>query len=250
MFTKYRKCYKISNNYEKDKFNFFRFVLKVLVLTLGGKMKKVILFVGIFLMSFLGYSENFKGTDKEFMEIFNPNFDTFTKKDGSVYTGKIEVTRSATGKPWFAMDVKDGKKNGKVIFYFKDGQKKSESNYERGRIIGKYVFYDGTGKVLYETVLNNGTGTTKDYTEDGKLTLTIEYVNGVKEGKVTTYDLNGTVKEVTYYFDGREDVPPVATVTPVKETESKKQVLLIIKTKMIDINKELYEEYYNLFTIK
>ena len=81
-------------------------------------MKKVILFLGIFFMSFLGYSENFKGTDKEFMEIFNPNFDTFTKKDGSVYTGKIEVIRSATGKPWFVMDIKDGKKNGKVVFYF------------------------------------------------------------------------------------------------------------------------------------
>ena len=65
-------------------------------------MKKVILFLGIFFMSFLGYSENFKGTDKEFMEIFNPNFDTFTKKDGSVYTGKIEVTDNSYSIHHFA----------------------------------------------------------------------------------------------------------------------------------------------------
>ena len=214
-------------------------------------MKKVILFAGIFLMSFLGYSENFKGTDKEFMEIFNPNFDTFTKKDGSVYSGTIEVTRSATGKPWFAMNVKDGKKNGKVIFYFQDGKVKSESNYDRGRITGKYVFYDGKGKVLYETTLKDGTGVTKDYTEDGKLTLTIEYVNGVKEGKVTTYNLDGTVKEVTYYSDGREDVAPdaapVSAPVAVKTSTEKKAVLLEIKTKMINIEKELYADYYNLF---
>jgi antitoxin component YwqK of YwqJK toxin-antitoxin module len=210
-------------------------------------MKKVILFVGIFLMSFIGYSENFKGTDKEFMEMFNPNFDTFTKRDGSIYTGRIEVTRSATGKQWFVMDVKDGKKNGKVVFYFKDGKKKSESNYDRGRITGKYVFYDGNGKVLYETNLKNGTGMTKDYTEDGKLALTIEYVNGVKEGKVTTYNTDGTVKEVAYYFDGREEAAPAANPVAVKTKDEKKAVLLEIKTKMIDINKELHAEYYNLF---
>ena len=28
-------------------------------------MKKVMLFIGIFFMSLIGYSENFKGTDKE-----------------------------------------------------------------------------------------------------------------------------------------------------------------------------------------
>ena len=216
-------------------------------------MKKVILLIGIFCMGFLGYSENFKGTDKEFMEIFNPNFDTFTKKDGSVYTGKIEVTRSATGKPWFVMDVKDGKKNGKVVFYFQDGKIKSESNYDRGRITGKYVFYDGNGKPLYQTTLTNGTGVTKDYTEDGKLILTIDYVNGVKEGKVTTYNLDGTVKEVTYYSDGREDVAPdsapaAASVTAVKTNAEKKLILLEIKTKMLNIEKELYADYYNLFT--
>ena len=215
-------------------------------------MKKVILFLGIFFMSFLGYSENFKGTDKEFMEIFNPNFDTFTKKDGSVYTGKIEVTRSATGKPWFVMDIKDGKKNGKVVFYFQDGKMKSESNYDRGRITGKYVFYDGKGKVLYETTLKNGTGQTKDYTEDGKLTLVIDYVNGVKEGKVITYNLDGTVKGVTYYSDGREDVAPdaapVSAPVTVKANTEKKAVLLEIKAKMINIEKELYADYYNLFT--
>ena len=215
-------------------------------------MKKVMLFIGIFFMSLVGYSENFKGTDKEFMEIFNPNFDTFTKKDGSVYTGKIEVTRSATGKPWFIMDIKDGKKNGKVIFYFQDGKIKSESNYDRGRITGKYVFYDGKGKALYETTLVNGTGVTKDYTEDGKLTLTIEYVNGVKEGNVTTYNPNGTIKEVTYYSDGREDVAPgtapLSVPAIVKTSEEKKAVILEIKAKMINIEKELYADYYNLFT--
>ncbi|MDR2879328.1 MAG: hypothetical protein LBV03_05390 [Fusobacteriales bacterium] len=215
-------------------------------------MKKVMLFFGMFFMGFLGYSENFKGTDKEFMEIFNPNFDTFTKKDGSVYTGKIEVIRSTTGKPWFVMDIKDGKKNGKAVFYFQNGKMKSESNYDRGRITGKYVFYDEKGKVLYATTLKNGTGQTKDYTEDGKLTLIIEYVNGVKDGKVTMYNLDGTVKSVTYYSDGREDVAPdtapVSVQVAVKANTEKKAVLLEIKAKMINIEKELYADYYNLFT--
>ena len=114
-------------------------------------MKKVMLFIGIFFMSLVGYSENFKGTDKEFMEIFNPNFDTFTKKDGSVYTGKIEVTRSATGKPWFIMDIKDGKKNGKVIFYFQDGKIKSESNYDRGG-----NFFEGKRNIWVKTWIHSG----------------------------------------------------------------------------------------------
>ena len=150
------------------------------------------------------------------------------------------------------MDIKDGKKNGKVIFYFQDGKIKSESNYDRGRITGKYVFYDGKGKALYETTLVNGTGVTKDYTEDGKLTLTIEYVNGVKEGNVTTYNPNGTIKEVTYYSDGREDVAPgtapLSVPAIVKTSEEKKAVILEIKAKMINIEKELYADYYNLFT--
>ena len=186
------------------------------------------------------------------MFFFSLNEKTGTKEDGRGYTGKIEVTRSATGKPWFVMDIKDGKKNGKVVFYFQDGKIKSESNYDRGRITGKYVFYDGKGKVLYETTLKDGTGQTKDYTEDGKLTLIIEYVNGVKEGKVTTYNLDGTVKSVTYYSDGREDVAPdavpVSVPVTVKTNTDKTAVLLEIKAKMINIEKELYADYYNLFT--
>lgn len=167
-------------------------------------MRRAVLTICLMFIGVLGYSENFKGTDKEFFERFNPNFDTVTRIDGSIFTGKIEVIRSSTKLPWFKMDIKDGKKHGKAIFYFKDGKIKSETNYDKGRITGKYVFYDRNGKVMYETVLKNGSGLTKDYTEEGILTLEIEYLNGVKHGKMTTYNLDGTVKDIVNYIDGRE----------------------------------------------
>lgn len=178
-------------------------------------MKRVILTVCLIFIGVLGYAENFKGTDKEFFEKFNPNFDTFTRIDGSIYTGKIEVIRSSTNLPWFKMDIKDGKKHGKAIFYFKDGKVKSETNYDKGRITGRYVFYNGNGKVLYETVFKNGNGLMKDYTEDGILTLEIEYSNGVKHGKMTTYNLDGTVKNIVNYTDGREVIEEELTTADI-----------------------------------
>ena len=180
-------------------------------------MKKVLITICLLMLSVLGYSENFKGTDSEFFESFNPNFDTFTKKDGSVFSGKIEVARGATNLPWFNMDIKNGKKDGKVVFYFKDGKVKSVSHYEKGRMTGDYTFYNHDGTVLYKTTLADGNGLIKDYTEDGKLAVETNYLNGVKDGNMISYNVDGTVKEVVYYRDGRVELPPVEEV-PVQET--------------------------------
>lgn len=178
-------------------------------------MKKVIMVICLLMFSVLGYSENFKGTDAEFFEAFNPNFDTFTKKDGSVFSGKIEVIRGTTKLPWFSMDIKNGKKNGKVVFYFKDGKIKSVSNYDRGRIAGDYTFYNNNGTVLYKTKLVDGTGVIKDFTEDGKLAVETDYLNGVKDGKMISYNADGSIKEVVYYSDGRIDAAPTETNIPM-----------------------------------
>ena len=150
-------------------------------------------------------SKNFKGTEKEFFEVFNPNFDTFTKKDGSVFSGKLEVLRNTDNSPWFTMNVSNGKKNGETIFYFPNGKVKSKSLYNSGKIYGDYVFYNPNGEVLYKTTFVNGTGITKDYTDDGKLFSTVEFVNGLKEGAATTYNSDGAIVEEIYYIDGRVD---------------------------------------------
>ena len=105
-------------------------------------MKKVIMVICLLMFSVLGYSENFKGTDAEFFEAFNPNFDTFTKKDGSVFSGKIEVIRGTTKLPWFNMEIKDGKKNGKVVFYFKDGKSIQIHKFQKNFGEALYVIKD------------------------------------------------------------------------------------------------------------
>ena len=184
-------------------------------------MKKVIMVICLLMFSVLGYSENFKGTDAEFFEAFNPNFDTFTKKDGSVFSGKIEVIRGTTKLPWFNMEIKDGKKNGKVVFYFKDGKIKSVSNFASRSVAGTNTPYNNQVTILYKTKLVDGTGVIKDFTENGKLVVETDYLNGVKDGKMTSYNEDGSINEVVYYRDGRVDLPPVETEAPVvqKTTE-------------------------------
>ncbi len=91
--------------------------------------------------------------------------------------------------------LKDGKINGKVYEYFRDGKTESVSNWTNGVLNGAFTTYDEDGKILSSGSYLNGKrhGVVTEYTDEGEKTV-CTYKNGEIEGKFTIYHLNGKPK--------------------------------------------------------
>jgi antitoxin component YwqK of YwqJK toxin-antitoxin module len=122
------------------------------------------------------------------------------------------------GAPHVMVD-KNGKREGRCIFYFENGQKKWEGNYKDGKLNGELIQYRENGDLIskenfidakldgkYEYYYGNGclrqSGVTRNhvshdevrsYYTTGEL-QTVEYFNmGVRVGKYKKYRLDGTL---------------------------------------------------------
>lgn len=143
------------------------------------------------------------------------NIDDLLEKDGLIsekFNDKIlngDVYQMFGDKKVPLGKMKDGKKEGKWIGWYKNGQKLSEGIYKDGKRDGLWTDWNKSG--WYESGQKNYEGTYKDGKEDGLVTWW--YVDGQKEsegtykdgkpdGLHTEWERNGQKKIETRYKDG------------------------------------------------
>lgn len=131
----------------------------------------------------------------------------------------------------FAQNATDaeGNKHGVWIVKYKSGRMKYKGEFDHGKPIGIFVYYNTKGKVEAELTHlgndsvdakmyhNNGklagegiyiqkqkNGEWKFFTEDGYLRARENYKNGKKHGISAAYYINGKPSMITTYVDGLE----------------------------------------------
>ena len=99
-------------------------------------------------------------------------------------------------------NYENGKVNGKSISWYESGKLKSVSNYQEGKKIGWQREYTETGEVLYEVNLVNGNGKISYKLPGTDITINQEYLNGKtvspENGKVSDQFFGNMIIEKTF----------------------------------------------------
>lgn len=98
----------------------------------------------------------------------NPVVSMETYKNGILF-GESITYYTDSGNPAEILMLENGKKNGKLLKYFPDGQLMTESYYKDGQPDGSFIHYHPNGKVQIQGVYYNGrqAGEWKYFDEDG-----------------------------------------------------------------------------------
>jgi antitoxin component YwqK of YwqJK toxin-antitoxin module len=102
------------------------------------------------------------------------------------------------------LHYQNGKRHGVNKLFFSDGTLRSEVNYLFDKKEGPYREYFSNGELALEVNYKNGRkeGLQKEYHPGGKPASEVIYINGYKEGKQKWYDKNGTlIKTETFKMD-------------------------------------------------
>jgi antitoxin component YwqK of YwqJK toxin-antitoxin module len=94
--------------------------------------------------------------------------------------------------------------SGKVIAYYRNGNKSIEYELEKGFREGEFKIYHSNGNLLRALNFKNGQlkGKAEYFTVEGIKRKVSEYKNGDKSGVMTTYYPSGTVKSTQNYLLG------------------------------------------------
>ncbi|MFT3822784.1 MAG: hypothetical protein QM731_02645 [Chitinophagaceae bacterium] len=121
-----------------------------------------------------------------------------------------------TGTLWYSEEFEHDKLQGKSIFYFDNGKTDTEIAYKDGDRDGLYKRYDEegalmyqlryddgmpasynyldkTGKLVSEIPLVQGSGKLKAFFQNGNISATMEYTDGVQNGAYTLYHSSGKI---------------------------------------------------------
>lgn len=103
----------------------------------------------------------------------------------------------------------EGDKVGQWIFYYANGQKKSEGMYSHNRRIGPWLYYFKNGSIEQKGNFRSGVpdGEWTFYFEDGKVKRIENYYIGREEGEFVEYDENGIIVAKGSYRDGKKEGP-------------------------------------------
>jgi hypothetical protein len=138
---------------------------------------------------------------------WSETFDDLVWRDGLYYkkfsdvpfTGEI---KSQTEKGW----IREGKRDGHWVIYFKNGQLSSKGGYKNGTWDGHWVRYWDNGQLFSEGNYENGreNGLWVSYTKSGALMSRGEFKNGKREGLWVAYDWDGSAHKALsgLYKDG------------------------------------------------
>src|SRR5690606_36029601 len=88
-----------------------------------------------------------------------------------------------TGELFYIVEIKNGKKNGVLKEYYKNGNIRVISEYYDDKLHGTSVFY----------------------TEEGIKDQTVQYENGIISGESITYYKNGNVKSKIFYINNKRE---------------------------------------------
>ena len=99
----------------------------------------------------------------------------------------------------------DGKKEGKMTEYYKDGKVKSERMFENDVEVGTSVFFYQTGTVKERIYLDGGklNGGDTTFYEDGKPQFMRNWNNGVLDGYIRKWDENGNMTYEARYANDK-----------------------------------------------
>lgn len=67
--------------------------------------------------------------------------------DGKIFTG-VAVEYYKNGNKAYEGEIVDGLREGKWDWYYEDGKARLEENYTKGKLAGKKVAWDESGKVI------------------------------------------------------------------------------------------------------
>ena len=106
-------------------------------------------------------------------------------------------------------EIKDGKNDGKWIWWHENGQKGLEKNYKDGKLDGKvtgwYNHIGLDGQIWSERHYKDGKkdGKWTRWHESGQIWSEKHYKDGKKDGKVTTWYESGQMLSEEHYKDGK-----------------------------------------------
>jgi len=135
------------------------------------------------------------------------------------------------GKHLERINFKMGKRDGNNKIFYADGNLRIEVNYTDDNKEGMEKYYFSTGKLASEVNYVHGKkeGIQKEYNEDGTLNNEVTYKHGYKEGEKRWYDKKGKViKTLTYKMDRPIDL--------MKKVQAKKPDATVEALKGLDFN--------------
>ena len=148
--------------------------------------------------------------------IFSTTTTATEKSTGRLANGVSCTYVGVGGNSYRVASYKNGKLDGTVKLYHKNGKLESEAPYKNGRAEGIRREYYESGKLRKETPYKNGKpeGIEKSYYESGKLQKESSWENGMPKDRRTYYESgrlqeefsweNGMPKDMrTYYESGR-----------------------------------------------
>lgn len=120
-------------------------------------------------------------------------FEDLYYKNGLYYKKFTDVPFNGTTKGLEQIPFKDGKVDGFVKTYFKNGKLKSKTLYKNGRRNGLHVRYHENGLLLGQVIYKKGKlhGESVTYFNNGILESKGSYVNDNKSGRWIRYKKNG-----------------------------------------------------------
>lgn len=155
---------------------------------------------------------------------------------GERYNGIVEIY-DMEEKLKVRGELKDGKQEGKWIYYYESGEIKVEENYKGGLLEGEYNQYSKNGKKETEGKyhLNRKVGIWVEWgEEDGeKLVTKVPYENGMVNGTSNIYSEDGKL-----LYSGEYKNDKMLNVTIWKQDGDKR---VVIKKEAENI--KIYEEY-------
>jgi len=95
--------------------------------------------------------------------------------------------------------------NGTDIDYYRNGEKKLESNYRGGLLHGMQIKYHPNGLMMCEKNFAGGQlhGMVRSWDAQGKIIDEVPYVNGNKHGVSLYYDVSGKLSSEDTYVNGK-----------------------------------------------
>ena len=125
---------------------------------------------------------------------------THTKTSKGIKNG-IEKIYYQEGGLAYVVNYVDGKRDGILTWFDKEGHKLSEVSYKRGLLHGREISYHTNGVIKHTVTYidDKKEGFFKEYYDNGILALRVEYINNKKEGLQQEYTYKGKLYSEVFY---------------------------------------------------
>lgn len=126
------------------------------------------------------------------------------RREASFVKGKLngtEIFWFKNGKREFEKNWDNGIAHGRFLMWFEDGKKRAVANYKYGKPHGVWTYWYDNGNIKSEEHFNNGErdGAVIKWYRSGVKQYEQQYHDGKRDGTWTTWHLNGQKEQVESY---------------------------------------------------